>query len=360
MWSSMILLVIGSLILQFLISTASANDVVVLTDDSFETEVGNDRAALVEFYAPWCGHCQKLAPEYEKLAASFKKINTILIGKVDCDEQKLICTKYKVYGYPSIQWFPKGSLTPMKFEGARTAEALAGFINMKAGTNVKILSLPSSVVVLSPDNFDKIVLDETKDVLVEFYAPWCGHCKALAYTYEKVAAVFRLEEEVVIANVDADEYKDLAEKYGVTSYPTLKFFPKNNKTGEDYVGGHELDDFVAFFNEKCGTNRDEQGRLTAKAGIVASLDDLVKEFVVADGDEKKLLFSQLEEEVQILKGSAARHGNLYLKLMKSSMEKGEDYARNEIQRLEGMLQKSISAAKADEFTLKKNILSTFV
>lgn len=44
---------IGALILQFLISTALANDVVVLTDDTFENEVGNDRAALVEFYAPW-------------------------------------------------------------------------------------------------------------------------------------------------------------------------------------------------------------------------------------------------------------------------------------------------------------------
>ncbi|GAU11439.1 hypothetical protein TSUD_344300, partial [Trifolium subterraneum] len=211
-------------------------------------------------------------------------------------------------------------------------------------TNVKIHSLPSSVVILSPDNFDKIVLDETKDVLVEFYAPWCGHCKALAYTYEKVAAAFRQEEEVVIANFDADEYKDLAK----------------NKAGEDYAGGHDLDAFVAFINEKCGTNRNEQGQLTSKAGIVESLDTLVKKFVSADKDEKKAVFSRLVEKVNKLKGSDASYGNLYLKLAKTSMEKGADYPKSEIQRLEGMLRKSISAAKADEFTLKKNILSTFV
>ncbi|XP_012572868.1 probable protein disulfide-isomerase A6 isoform X2 [Cicer arietinum] len=73
------------------------------------------------------------------------------------------------------------------------------------------------------------------------------------------------------------------------------FFPKNNKSGEDYVGGLNLDDFVAFINEKCGTNRDEQGQLTSKAGIVTSLDTLMKEFVSADDDEKKkVVFSRLE------------------------------------------------------------------
>jgi len=67
----------------------------------------------------------------------------------------------------------------------------------------------------------------------------------------------------VIANVDADKYKDLGEKYGVSGFPTLKFFPKTNKAGEDYDGGCDLDAFVAFINEKALTNRDGQGRLTS-------------------------------------------------------------------------------------------------
>ncbi|KAL3030290.1 hypothetical protein AAZX31_03G212100 [Glycine max] len=361
MWSSKTTLMFGvaAIALMIFLSSASADDVVALTEETFENEVGKDRAALVEFYAPWCGHCKRLAPEYEQLGTTFKKTKSVLIAKVDCDEQKSVCSKYGVSGYPTIQWFPKGSLEPKKYEGARTAEALAAFVNIEAGTNVKIASVPSSVVVLSPDNFDEVVLDETKDVLVEFYAPWCGHCKALAPIYEKVAAAFNLDKDVVMANVDADKYKDLAEKYGVSGYPTLKFFPKSNKAGEDYNGGRDLDDFVAFINEKCGTYRDGKGQLTSKAGIIASLDDLVKEFVSADSNEKKAVYSRLEEEVKKLKGSSARHGDLYLKLAKKGIEKGADYAKNEIQRLERMLEKSISPAKADEFTLKKNILSTF-
>ncbi|KAK7397126.1 hypothetical protein VNO78_18293 [Psophocarpus tetragonolobus] len=362
MWryrKGMMMVGVAAIALTMFVSSASADDVVALTEDTFENQVGKDRAALVEFYAPWCGHCKRLAPEYEQLGTTFKKTKSVLIAKVDCDEQKSVCGKYGVSGYPTIQWFPKGSLEPKKYEGARTAEALAAFVNMEAGTNVKIITVPSSVVVLSTDNFDEIVMDETKDVLVEFYAPWCGHCKALSPTYEKVAAAFNLDKEVVIANVDADKYKDLAEKYGVSGYPTLKFFPKNNKAGQDYDGGRELDDFVAFINEKCGTYRDGKGQLTSKAGIIASLDDLVKEFVNADDDDKKAVYSRLEEEVKKLKGSSARHGDLYLKLAKKGMEKGADYAKNEIHRLDRMLEKSISPAKADEFTLKKNILSTF-
>ncbi|XP_027107914.1 probable protein disulfide-isomerase A6 [Coffea arabica] len=348
-----------TLALLFFFASALADDVVVLTEENFEKEVGQDRGALVEFYAPWCGHCKKLAPEYEKLGASFKKAKAVLIGKVDCDEHKSLCSKYGVSGYPTIQWFPKGSLEPKKYEGARSAEALAEFVNSEGGTNVKIAAVPSNVVVLTPENFDEIVLDEKKDVLVEFYAPWCGHCKSLAPTYEKVATAFKLEDHVVIANVDADKYKDLAEKYGVSGYPTLKFFPKGNKAGEDYDGGRDLDDFVTFINERTGTSRDAKGQLTSQAGIVESLDILVKQFVSASDEEKKSIYTQLEDEAQKLTGPSARYGKIYLKAAKSCLEKGADYAKNEIERLERMLAKAINAAKADEFILKKNILSTY-
>ncbi|KAL0357279.1 UNVERIFIED_CONTAM: protein disulfide-isomerase like 2-1 [Sesamum calycinum] len=346
-----ICLVFGTLAV-LLFASAFADDVVVLTEDNFEKEVGQDRGALVEFYAPWCGHCKKLAPEYETLGASFKKAKSVLIGKVDCDEHKSLCSKYGVSGYPTIQWFPKGSLEPKKYEGARTAEALAEYVNNEGGTNVKIAAIPSNVVVLTPENFDEIALDEKKDVLVEFYAPWCGHCKNLAPTYEKVATAFKLDEDVVIANVDAD-------KYGVSGFPTLKFFPKNNKAGEDYDGGRDLDDFVTFINEKCGTSRDAKGQLTSKAGIVETLDSIVKEFLSATNEEKKAVFKKLEDEADKLEGSAARYGKIYVKAAKSCLDKGSDYAKNEVLRLERILAKSISATKADEFTLKKNILSTF-
>eukprot|EP00250_Pteridium_aquilinum_P013379 c21307_g1_i1 orf=250-1365(+) len=338
----------------------AAEDVVALTADSFETEVGKEKHALVEFYAPWCGHCKKLAPEYEKLGSSFKKSKTVLIAKVDCDEHKSVCSKFGVTGFPTIKWFSKGSLEPKDYSGGRTVESLVEYVNQEAGTHVKISAPVSDVVVLTPENFDSIVLDESKDVLVEFYAPWCGHCKSLAPVYDQVATAFKGEKDVIVAKVDADSHKSLGEKYGVSGYPTLKFFPKGNKEGEDYDGGRDLDDFVAFINERAGTSRDSKGLLTAEAGKVHSLIAIVEEFLSAEAEAQKEVAAKLEAEAQKLTGTAASYGKLYVKAAQKSLEKGEGYAKTEVERLERLLSGHVNPSKADELTLKKNIISLFV
>lgn len=342
------------------IIAVAAEDVMALTADSFELEVGKDKHALVEFYAPWCGHCKKLAPEYEKLGSSFKKTKSVLIAKVDCDEHKSVCSKFGVTGFPTIKWFPKGSLEPKDFSGGRTLESLVEFVNQEAGTHVKVSAPVSDVVVLTPENFDSIALDDSKDVLVEFYAPWCGHCKSLAPVYDQVATVFKGERDVIIAKVDADSHKSLGEKYGVSGYPTLKFFPKGNKAGDDYDGGRDLDDFVAFINEQAGTSRDSKGHLTAEAGKVHTLTTLVEEFVSAEAEAQKEVVSKLEAEAEKLKGAAQSYGKLYVKAAQKALEKGEGYAKKEVERLERLLSGHVSPLKADELTLKKNIVSLFV
>jgi len=138
----------------------------------------------------------------------------------------------------------------------------------------------------------------------------------------------------------------------------LKFFSKGNKAGEDYDGGRDLGDFVKFINEKSGTSRDTKGQLTSEAGRIASLDALAKEFLGAASDKRKEVLASMEE-VAKLSGSAAKHGKVYVTIAKKILDKGNDYTKKETERLQRMLEKSISPSKADEFTVKKNVLSTF-
>jgi protein disulfide-isomerase A6 len=118
---------------------------------------------------------------------------------------------------------------------------------------LSLVSAASSVLDLTPTNFDSVVLKSGKPSLVEFFAPWCGHCKNLAPTYEELATNFASSsDKVVVAKVNADEHKDLGKRFGVTGFPTLKWFDGKSDKPTDYKGGRDLDSLSSFISEKTG------------------------------------------------------------------------------------------------------------
>lgn len=108
------------------------------------------------------------------------------------------------------------------------------------------------VIVLTDDNFDDLVYGSKDPWLVEFYAPWCGHCKALAPEWNKAAV--SLKGAVKVAKVDATENNALAGQYGVKSYPTIKFLrpgaPKKASWAEEYTGARDHEGIVNWANNK--------------------------------------------------------------------------------------------------------------
>jgi protein disulfide isomerase family A protein 3 len=100
-------------------------------------------------------------------------------------------------------------------------------------------------------NFDEVVNDPERDVLIEFYAPWCGHCKSLAPKYEELAEKLQGESGVTIAKMDATA-NDVPQPYNVRGFPTLYFAPKGSKgSPKKYEGGREVDDFIKYIAKEA-------------------------------------------------------------------------------------------------------------
>ena len=330
-----------------------------LTVANFDEIVGKDAAVLVEFYAPWCGHCKNLVPEYAKLGKSVLASGTtkVVVAKVNADEHGSIGSRFGVTGFPTIKFFPAGSSTPEDYKSGRDAASFVKFLNEKTSAGLFIAKDPTYVTEVHSGNFDKIVLDSDKDVLVEFFAPWCGHCKSLAPVYEKVAKSFESEKNIVVAAMNADDApnKPLAGKYGVSGFPTIKFFPKGNKLGEEYSAGRSEEDFVAFLNEKTGSQRVIGGGLLETAGTNEELNVLANEYVSADASDRAAVKAKIAELVAKLGGDAAH----YLKTVEKIEAKGDSYPQKESARLTKMLEGKVAASRRDTMSIRKNIIVQF-
>jgi len=145
-----------------------------------------------------------------------------------------------------------------------TTEAIQSWVDKFLGgelqPTIKSEEIPTSndgpVKVVVAKNFADVVLDPSKDVFVEFYAPWCGHCKKLAPIFDQLGETFQSAESVVIAKIDATA-NDVDAKYGVRGFPTLKLFPANNKESPiDYEGDRSLEDMITFVKTNAATKVD--------------------------------------------------------------------------------------------------------
>ncbi|NP_001265732.1 protein disulfide-isomerase A6 precursor [Ictalurus punctatus] len=241
---------------------SASDDVIELNPSNFNREVlQSDSLWLVEFYAPWCGHCQSLVPEWKKAATALKGV--VKVGAVDADQHKSLGGQYGVRGFPTIKIFGANKHKPEDYQGGRSSQAIVEAALNAARSLVKDrlsgksggsdYSRQSSgggnkkdVVELTDDNFDRMVLDGDAVWMVEFFAPWCGHCKNLEP--EWTAAATQVKEQtsgrVKLGAVDATVHQGLASRYGIKGFPTIKIFRKGEEP-EDYQGGRTRSDIIA-------------------------------------------------------------------------------------------------------------------
>lgn len=153
-----------------------------------------------------------------------------------------------------------------------SVEALKKFVEDFLAGNlqpfVKSEELPEDnsgpVKVAVGRNFDDLVLNSKKDVFIEFYAPWCGHCKKLAPIYEELGKALENEPTIEIVKMDATA-NDITGPFQVHGFPTLYFLPSTSKVPKKYEGGRDLDDFISYIakystEELKGYTRDGKAR----------------------------------------------------------------------------------------------------
>lgn len=107
----------------------------------------------------------------------------------------------------------------------------------------------ADVKVAVGKNFDELVTKSDKDTLIEFYAPWCGHCKKLAPTFEELGKALKNEPNVQIVKMDATA-NDVPDTFSVQGFPTIYWYPKN-KSVKRYEGGRELNDFIEYIAKQA-------------------------------------------------------------------------------------------------------------
>lgn len=284
----------------------------------------------------------------------------MVVAKLDAAAHQSLATKFDVSGFPTLKWFPKNSDAPEAYSGGRSAEDILAFINERTGLARRLSKAPSAVTHLNAANFHGTVMNPDKHALVAFVAPWCGHCKALKPTYEKLASAFAGEPNVVVGMVDATKNSELASSYGVSGYPTIKYFAAGeDKTAQDYSSGRDMGSLVSFLNEHAGTFRAADGSLSEEAGIVDELHDVVARFMAAAGDKRDKLLAEAEGTVANLEGTAQKWGGMYIKAMKKIIQKGDDFIAKERARLARLLRGSVAAAQKTSMSLRSNILAAF-
>ncbi|KAG6062977.1 Protein disulfide-isomerase erp38 [Claviceps aff. humidiphila group G2b] len=357
------MVMLKSFVLATLTAVAAAGSAVIdLTPANFDQVVlKSGKPTLVEFFAPWCGHCKTLAPVYEELASAFEYAKSkVQIAKVDADAERALGKRFGVQGFPTLKYFDGKSDKPEDYKSGRDLESLSAFIAKKTGVKPKKkLEMPSEIVMLTDETFAETIGSD-KNVLVAFTAPWCGHCKTLAPVFESVALDFSGDKNVVIAKVDAEaaNSKAVAKENGVSSYPTIKWFPAGSKEGEAYSGERTEESFLEFVNKKAGTHRVVGGGLDAIAGTIDALDSLVTRFT--GGAKMEDIAAEVKKAAgEYSEEAKYQYAKYYVRVF-DKLSASDNYAAKELARLEGILTEGgLAPSKRDEIHSKTNILRRF-
>ncbi|KAI9199748.1 uncharacterized protein BJ171DRAFT_570309 [Polychytrium aggregatum] len=222
---------------NFVAALYSLRDPVLqLNQGNFKSEVlESEHVVIVEFYAPWCGHCKNLAPEYKKAGEKLKGLAKV--AAVDCDQHKGLCGQYGIQGFPTIKVFGANKKAPLDYQGQRTAGPIVDYVVGKIPSFVE--KIGSGDKQKSYESFIEENADMPKVILASKKAATPPLFKALSVEYHHRLSFgeIRSTESEILANLD------------VTTFPSVLLFAANEQTPVVYEGPMKHAALSEFFEK---------------------------------------------------------------------------------------------------------------
>lgn len=242
--------------------------VLVLTVDNFQEAIDGNEFMLVEFYAPWCGHCKALAPEYAKAAGILaERDSPIKLGKLDATEEGAVAEKFEVRGYPTLKFFKNGK--PLEYGGGRTADTIVSWLEKKTGPAAKTLASVEAAKAYAEGKSVAIIgffKDETTDAAKGFLAA-AGMMDDFEFGItgdDAVFAEYGVEGETVLLLKDFDDGKAVLSE-GITEESVAAFISSealplvvdfNHETAQKIFSGEIKSHLLVFSSAKADSHAD--------------------------------------------------------------------------------------------------------
>merc|ERR1712193_264141 len=251
--------------------------VLVLTNDNFQEAVDGNEFILVEFYAPWCGHCKALAPEYAKAAGILaEKDSPIKLGKLDATEESKTAEKFEVRGYPTLKFFKKGK--PVEYGGGRTAETIVSWVEKKTGPPAKALAGADDAKAFVEGKNVAVIgcfSDETTDGAKAFLGAASSMddipfgitgdeavCSEHGVSGEGLVVVKTFDDGKAILTEELTE-ENIAKFISSESLPLVIDF--NHETAQKIFSGEVKSHFLMFSSAKADDHEDKLEKMRAMA-----------------------------------------------------------------------------------------------